>query len=304
MTLFDFDEAKDLSLMPMAARRALDWAGRRLPLRGWQALTGEARRTLVVLGASATVDVAKVLQVISPVAATTEAISPLSDPTSATVPHQVSEAYASIGPLSDATWQTLSPLDRYALAKIAVKKRPERLRAAYQELIERSSPDSTLVTPHFVSPHLAAQGGVHMVDVASKPVTHRSALAETTVTLAPETFQRLIARDIPKGDVLGIAQTAGIMAAKKTADLIPLCHPIALTRVEVSLRPVAPDRVHITARVEAYERTGVEMEAMTAVSVAGLTLYDMLKALDKGITLGPTRLLAKSGGKSGDYRRE
>jgi cyclic pyranopterin phosphate synthase len=142
-----------------------------------------------------------------------------------------------------------------------------------------------------------------MVDVARKPITHRTALAETTVTLSPATFQRLVARDVPKGDVLGIAQTAGIMAAKKTADLIPLCHPIALTRVEVNLVPHAPHQVHITARVEAHERTGVEMEAMTAVSIAALTLYDMLKGLDKGIILGPTQLVSKSGGKSGDFRR-
>jgi cyclic pyranopterin phosphate synthase len=192
----------------------------------------------------------------------------------------------------------LTPLGRYALAKVAVKKRPERLQAAYREIVKESPADSAEL-----SPHLSEQGGVHMVDVASKPITHRSAVAETLVTLTPEVFQRLVARDIPKGDVLGIAQTAGIMAAKKTADLIPLCHPIALTRVEVNLLPIAPDRVQITARVEAHERTGVEMEAMTAVTVAALTLYDMLKALDKGTTLGPTRLLAKSGGKSGDFRR-
>jgi cyclic pyranopterin phosphate synthase len=196
----------------------------------------------------------------------------------------------------------LSPLARYALAKIAVKKSPERLRAAYQELIEPSH-DATLMTADAVSPHLVETGGVRMVDVARKPITHRSALAETTVTLSAQTFQRLLAREVPKGDVLGIAQTAGIMAAKKTSDLIPLCHPIALTRVELTLTPLPPNQVHITARVEAHERTGVEMEAMTAVSVAALTLYDMLKALDKGITVGPTQLVAKSGGKSGDYRR-
>lgn len=291
MTLFDFDEAKDLSLMPMAARRALDWAGMRLPLAGWQALAGETRHALVRLGAAAQVEVALVLQAIQPVAAIAETMPPLVDPPGNSPPAKVTEAYSNIGPISEATWQALSPLARYALAKVAVKKRPERLRIVYQEIVER------------LSPHLAAQGGVLMVDVASKPITHRTALAETMVTLSTETFQRLLARDVPKGDVLGIAQTAGIMAAKKTADLIPLCHPLALTRVEVTLLPIAPDRVQITARVEAHERTGVEMEAMTAVSVAALTLYDMLKALDKGITLGPTRLLAKSGGKSGDFRR-
>jgi cyclic pyranopterin phosphate synthase len=289
--LFDFDEARDLTLMPMAARRALDWAGKRLPLAGWQGLTSEARQALVRLGAATPVDVAQVLQALAPVAARAETISPLPDPAATSAPHEVTLAFASIGPISDATWQRLTPLGRYALAKVAVKKRPERLQAAYREIVDK------------LSPHLSEQGGVHMVDVASKPVTHRSALAESIVTLAPETFARLVARDVPKGDVLGIAQTAGIMAAKKTSDLIPLCHPIALTKVEVVVLPVAPNQVQITARVEAHERTGVEMEALTAVSVAALTLYDMLKALDKGITLGPTRLLAKSGGKSGDFRR-
>jgi cyclic pyranopterin phosphate synthase len=244
------------------------------------------------------VDTAQVLNAIAPVATLAEAISPLADPPASRPPSDVTSAFATIGPISDATWQALTPLGRYALAKVAVKKRPERLQAAYREIVKESPADSAEL-----SPHLSEQGGVHMVDVASKPITHRSAVAETLVTLTPEVFQRLVARDIPKGDVLGIAQTAGIMAAKKTADLIPLCHPIALTRVEVNLLPIAPDRVQITARVEAHERTGVEMEAMTAVTVAALTLYDMLKALDKGTTLGPTRLLAKSGGKSGDFRR-
>lgn len=303
MTLFDFDEARDLTLMPMAARRALDWAGQRLPLAAWQALSSDARQVLVRLGAEAQVDIAQVRQAMAPVAARAEAISPVPDPPASSPPTDVSGAFATVGPISDATWQALTPLGRYALAKVAVKKRPERLQAAYREIVGTLSPHSTGLPSTGLSPHLSEQGGVHMVDVASKPITHRSALAETLVTLGPDTFQRLLARDIPKGDVLGIAQTAGIMAAKKTADLIPLCHPIALTRVEVNLLPIAPDRVQITARVEAHERTGVEMEAMTAVSVAALTLYDMLKALDKGITLGPTRLLAKSGGKSGDFHR-
>jgi cyclic pyranopterin phosphate synthase len=298
VTLFDFDEARDLTLMPMAARRALDWAGQRLPLAGWQALSNDARQLLVHLGAEPRVNVAQVLQAMAPVAARAEAITPPPDPAVSRPPSEVTAAFVTIGPISDATWQALTPLGRYALAKVAVKKRPERLQAAYREIVEKPSLRSAEL-----SPHLSEGGGVHMVDVASKPITHRSALAESNVTLAPEVFQRLVTRDIPKGDVLGIAQTAGIMAAKKTADLIPLCHPIALTRVEVNLLPIAPDRVQITARVEAHERTGVEMEAMTAVSVAALTLYDMLKALDKGITLGPTRLLAKSGGKSGDFRR-
>ncbi|GMU56065.1 MAG: cyclic pyranopterin monophosphate synthase accessory protein 3 [Candidatus Xenobia bacterium] len=149
--------------------------------------------------------------------------------------------------------------------------------------------------------HLDERGRARMVEVGQKTETARQARAEATVRLAEETFAML--GHAPKGDVLATARLAGIMAAKKTSELIPLCHPLALTGVELELEPIAPDRILITATVRCTGRTGVEMEALTAVSVAALTVYDMLKAAQKDIEIGPVRLLEKSGGKSGPWKR-
>jgi len=144
-----------------------------------------------------------------------------------------------------------------------------------------------------------------MVDVGAKDVGHRVAVAEGCIHMQPETLARILAGGYQKGDVLGIARIAGIMGAKKTAELIPLCHPLALTRVEVELAPrTAENTVHCRATVETHSRTGVEMEALTAVQIALLTIYDMCKAVDRGMTLNGIRLLAKSGGRSGIWRRE
>ncbi len=149
--------------------------------------------------------------------------------------------------------------------------------------------------------HLDERGRARMVEVGQKTETARQARAEATVRLAEETFAML--GRAPKGDVLATARLAGIMAAKKTSELIPLCHPLALTGVELELEPIPPDRILITATVRCTGRTGVEMEALTAVSVAALTVYDMLKAAQKDIEIGPIRLLEKSGGKSGLWTR-
>ena len=143
-----------------------------------------------------------------------------------------------------------------------------------------------------------------MVDVGDKEITHRVAVAEGHIDMQPETLRGIIGGDHQKGDVLGIARIAGIMAAKRTADLIPLCHPLALTRVEVELYPLLEkNAVHCRARVETRGQTGVEMEALTAVQVALLTIYDMCKAVDRGMTIEGIRLLEKAGGKSGTWRR-
>jgi cyclic pyranopterin phosphate synthase len=133
-------------------------------------------------------------------------------------------------------------------------------------------------------------GAVRMVDVGHKPPQRRRAVATGVVLMAPETARRI--HDLPKGDALATAQLAGIMAAKRTSDLIPLCHPLPLTHVEVELEPQA-DRVVITAAAETTAQTGVEMEALTAVSVAALALYDMAKAIDKGMTIGEITLVSK-----------
>jgi len=142
-----------------------------------------------------------------------------------------------------------------------------------------------------------------MVDTATKPVSARRAIATSTVTLSIAAHRALIEGNARKGDVLGTARIAAIMAAKHTSQLIPLCHPIQLTHIAVTLVPSGTEpKVDIRVEVTAVDRTGVEMEAMVAVSVAALTIYDMLKAVDRGIIIGPTRLLEKSGGRSGDYR--
>ena len=143
-----------------------------------------------------------------------------------------------------------------------------------------------------------------MVDVSTKQVTAREAVARGEVTMRPETLAAIAAGALPKGDVLAVARLAGIMAAKRTADLVPLCHPLPLSHVDVELTPdPGGSRVRIESRVRVEARTGVEMEALTAVAVAALTLYDMCKAIDRDMSIGAIRLVAKRGGRSGDYRR-
>ncbi len=150
--------------------------------------------------------------------------------------------------------------------------------------------------------HLDNQGQAQMVDVSAKVPTIRQAIAAARVRMLPETFATIQAGNAPKGDVLGTARLAGIMAAKQTSALIPLCHPLPLQKVEVQLTPDAQlPGYQIQASVKTKAETGVEMEALTAVSVAALTLYDMAKALEKSIQIESIRLVSKSGGKSGDY---
>ena len=154
--------------------------------------------------------------------------------------------------------------------------------------------------------HFDAQGQAHMVDVAAKPSTHRKAVAGGRIDMQPDTLAIIEAGTASKGDVLGIARIAGIQAAKRTSDLIPLCHPLALTRVAVDFQTTRADAsqvnsVYCTATVETVGPTGVEMEALTAVQVALLTIYDMCKAVDRGMTINDVKLLQKHGGKSGSF---
>jgi len=152
--------------------------------------------------------------------------------------------------------------------------------------------------------HLGADGAANMVDVASKDDTVREAVAEGHVSMTAETLDAILSGNAKKGDVVSVARIAGIMAAKKTHELIPLCHPLMLSKVSVEIEP---DHALPGFRVEALARltgkTGVEMEALTAVSVACLTIYDMAKAIDKGMEIGPVRLVSKTGGKSGEWTR-
>ena len=151
--------------------------------------------------------------------------------------------------------------------------------------------------------HLDDHGRAHMVDVGGKPVTERLARARGVVRMLPATRERLLSGDTPKGDVLATVRIAGIQGAKRTADLIPLCHPLPLDAVGVTLEPDGDDAIVIEATARCTGRTGVEMEAMTAVSVAALTLYDMLKAIDRGMRIESIELVEKRGGKSGTYVR-
>ncbi len=152
--------------------------------------------------------------------------------------------------------------------------------------------------------HFDAEGKAIMVDVGAKLATSRRALALGEICMQPATLKRILDRNIEKGDVFGIARVAGIMAAKQTSILIPLCHPLALTSVELEFTPRAAEGiVEITATAKVNGQTGVEMEALTAVSVAALTIYDMCKAVDKLMVIGAVRLQEKSGGKSGDFIR-
>ena len=149
--------------------------------------------------------------------------------------------------------------------------------------------------------HLDADGRATMVDVGAKAVTDRAATAKVRVAMQPETLALILAGQAKKGDVFAVARIAGIMAAKRTAELIPLCHPLPITAVAVELAPDGPDGVAVTATVRTSGRTGVEMEALTAASVAALTVYDMCKAVDRAMRVDGLRVVEKSGGKSGDF---
>lgn len=150
--------------------------------------------------------------------------------------------------------------------------------------------------------HINEKGEAHMVDVSAKAQTERVAVAKASVFMQPETLELIVGGTAKKGDVLGTARIAGIMAAKRTHELIPLCHPLALSKVTIDLEPNRQaDSIEVTATVKVTGPTGVEMEALTAASVAGLTVYDMVKAVDRGIRISELRLVHKSGGKSGAF---
>ncbi|MGG4460003.1 cyclic pyranopterin monophosphate synthase MoaC [Brevibacillus porteri] len=151
--------------------------------------------------------------------------------------------------------------------------------------------------------HFNEQNRARMVDVSEKDVTKRVAVAESQISMKPETLARIREGRIEKGDVLAVAQVAGVMAAKKTWEVIPMCHPLPLTGIDIQFAFVDETTLAITGTVKTTGKTGVEMEALTAVSVTALTVYDMCKAMDKEMIIGPTSLQSKTGGKSGDFHR-
>ena len=152
--------------------------------------------------------------------------------------------------------------------------------------------------------HVDDEGRARMVDVSAKPETRRRAVASGRLTFSSGIRDRVLAGDLPKGAVLDTARLAGVMGAKRTSDLIPMCHPLRISEVRVDFTPIGDDAIEITGEVLAVDRTGVEMEALCAVSVAALTVYDMVKAVDRGMVIGDVKLVSKEGGKSGTWERD
>jgi len=297
MKIYAFEEIDEwLDSIPLAARRALDACGAKLTAVAWRRMRSGARVAITSLGSEKKVDAARVRDLLIEEDVPYETATAVMDPPAGGSPTELARTLGESRPLDAGRWRTLSPLDRYALVRLARRGKSDRLRRAYDEILV--DPDARARS---ISTHLDAKGEVHMVDVGAKDVTARVGIARAEVRMMPETLARLRAGTTPKGDVLATARVAAIQAAKRTSDLIPLCHAIALTRVEVDIR--TDDRgLTVEVRVEARDRTGVEMEAMVGASVGALTIYDMLKGIDRGMSFG-VALLEKSGGKSGTWTR-
>jgi len=308
---FEADEVgPELDLMPLAARRALDHAGLHLPLEGWRSLSIDERKRIVRAGAQSTVDASSVAVMVAHTKPAARPVDPLKDPSAECLPVGLSSKRG----MDAERWATLGGLERYALAHAAqraVKRgKPKILATALESVLSRTLAPVSSRTPVIpsepkqISTHVGPTGDVRMVDVADKPPTRRRAVATSRVRMRPETVERLLRGDTPKGEVLATARVAAIMAAKRTPDIIPMCHAIALSHVEVAIDvEQASASVLITARAEAVDRTGVEMEAMVAASIAALTMYDMLKGIDREMVIEHVMLVEKSGGRSGHFRR-
>jgi cyclic pyranopterin phosphate synthase len=308
---FEMDEiGPDLDLVPLAARRALDHAGVHLPLEGWRSLPLDLRQRILQAGAIEDVDVTLVATIAAQAVPSARLVEPKFDPT----PERLPDGLSAEGSVDQALWKSLGGLGRFALAHAATRaeKRgdPGILATAIDALSSRStmpSPDLRRLASEPVpqlSTHIGPTGDVRMVDVADKPTTRRLAVATARVRMRAETIERLLRGDTPKGEVLATARIAGIMAAKRTPDIIPMCHGIALSHVEIKIDIDKPSStVLITATTEAMDRTGVEMEAMVAASISALTMYDMLKGIDREMVVEQVLLVEKSGGRSGHFRR-
>jgi cyclic pyranopterin phosphate synthase len=308
----EIDEA--LLLIPLAARRALDAAGRKLSLEEWLAMPVEARRRVVAAGCGEGVDPG-VEGLLDAVAPGTPRIAPQLEPDAEAVPIGIALALGPSRPLDDGRWRTLHPLERYVLAKYAA--RPEKLALAYGEIVSvsfthlapASRPKGAAATELPASRRQGAaatgpSGEAHMVDVGAKEETARRAVASSRVATTREVLSAIASGRVPKGDVFAAARVAAILAAKRTPELVPLCHPVRTTAASIDFE-IDLDRaeLQVVATVEAVDRTGVEMEAMVAASVASLTIYDMIKSADRWATISAVRLEEKSGGKSGAVAR-
>jgi cyclic pyranopterin phosphate synthase len=296
--IFPFEEPnEDLGWIPLAARRALDVAGVKLSLAAWRGLAISQRKALTSAGASPTVPVETVERLALGATPPPTRTAPRPEPDAVRAsPVLLAALGVRAGELVP-RWQTLEPLERYVLEKLVPRGeggRPGRLFAAHDFFVGSGPRPS----------HLGPSGEARMVDVSEKAVTKRVAVARARLLVRRETLEALASGRIEKGDPLAAARIAGIQAAKRTPELIPLCHGVALTSVELALELVTePPSVVVTTTARAFDRTGVEMEALVGSSVAALTLYDMLKSIDRGMSIGEVCLLEKSGGRSGHYRR-
>jgi molybdenum cofactor biosynthesis protein MoaC len=289
--VYAFESMDDaLTYMPLAARRVLDASGRKLSLAGWQSLLLDRRWMVARAGAVADVP-PEAVEAVDRASPSPDRIEPIPEPSFASPPPELEAALGDGRVITVATWRALRPLDRYALVKSAGKA--EKLARAYDEIVQGA-----------VFSHLTPRGEVHMVDVAAKPVTNRRAVASARLSTTRGVLESIAGGTAAKGDVLAAARVAGILASKRTAEIIPLCHPVQTTRaaIEFELQP-AGGQLTVTATIEAIDRTGVEMEALVAASVAALTIYDMIKSADRWATIDAVRLDAKSGCRSGDVVR-
>jgi cyclic pyranopterin phosphate synthase len=283
-----------LSVLPSAAQRALEIAGEELSLEGWRSLSQVDRMALVAAGAIESIDPHIVRSIVARALPSSTPTTPQPDPDPAKPPAELLRALGESESLTDAKWASLRSLDRYALSH-AAKSSTNRLKDAYQEIVQPLS-------------HLGPSGEMRMVGIAAKVPTARRAIATARVLMRKETIAQLMSGATPKGDVFAAARVAGIQASKRASELIPLCHPLALTgtQIDVVIEQPQDDQsasVGVRATVDAFDRTGVEMEALVAASVAALTIYDMLKAIDRWMTITDIGLVEKSGGRSGSLRR-
>jgi cyclic pyranopterin phosphate synthase len=326
--VFAFEDiGPDMDLVPLAARRALDHAGLRLSLEGWRSMPVEDRRQVALCGGHDAVDTTAVSAAVRKSKPQAETIPPVNDPSPNAPPAGLVKALTGVRPLDAKLWSSLRALDRYTLVhahrRTSARADPSILASAYDAIMSvtpaarAATKESSAAAPRpkvstdpppaaegSISSHVGPSGDVRMVDVAPKQATQRRAVASATVRMRPETAARLSRGDVPKGEVLATARIAGIMAAKRTPDIVPLCHAVALTHATIHIEVDATaGTASITATAEAFDRTGVEMEALVGASVAALTIYDMLKGIDREMTISDVALIEKTGGRSGTYRR-
>lgn len=296
-------EPEDWEFVSLPVRRLLDHLGQKLSLDGWRSLSEARRRRLDSIGRAETIDLAAARAELEGASPVLVAIESSFDPPLDVVPSSVADGLAGHATLGLERWQRLHALERWALFRLSQRPNLDRFHQTSDALgLTYGVPPSEKVASALT--HVNARGEAHMVGVGEKQPSQRRAVARSVVTMSSVAFATLRAGNAPKGDVLATSRIAGLMATKRTSELIPLCHPLALTEAAVEFEfDAAKFRVVVRVTVVATERTGVEMEALVGASIAALTLYDMLKALDRSMVIGPTELLEKSGGKSGDYRK-